>query len=411
MAGCETALLAAPRSVIKELVERGSKAAKVIQKFQKDPETLIATANVGFIISLSLASFLGGLYALSSIAPYFKESTIPIVTEYSNLISVAIVIPILAFVAIVVGELVPKSLVLKFPVPVAMIIAFPFSSLSIIFRPIIYVLRCISNMILKPFKDQTNFSEARVSEEEFKILLEEGTKSGTIDKTEQELITSIFEFNDTTAKEVMIPRTDVVAISIETAREKLVNIVLEEGYSRLPVFSGSIDNIIGIIYTKDLISLLEHRDIIVLHDIIRPAYFVPEVKKISQLMRDLQQQHIHMAIVVDEFGGTEGIITMEDILEEIVGEIHDEYDEVLKEIETSADGTVLVNARMNVKDFNEKFVANIPEDDEYETISGFLHKLTGKIPELNEEIHFMNLTFFIVKKSQRRIRQVKVVRE
>ncbi|MBU2636791.1 MAG: hypothetical protein KJ963_06880, partial [Bacteroidetes bacterium] len=119
----------------------------------------------------------------------------------------------------------------------------------------------------------------------------------------------------------------------------------------------------------------------------------------------------HIAIVVDEFGGTEGIITMEDILEEIVGEIHDEYDEELKEIETSADGTVLVNARINIKDFNEKFNANIPEDDEYETISGFLHKLTGKIPELNEEIHYMDLTFVIVKKSQRRIRQVKVVRE
>ncbi|MDI6778832.1 MAG: hemolysin family protein [Bacteroidota bacterium] len=411
MAGCETALLAAPRSVIKELVERGSKSAKIIQKFQKDPENLIATANVGFIISLSLASFLGGLYALNSIAPYFKASTIPMISEYSSFISVAIVIPILAFIAIVVGELVPKSLVLKLPVSVAMTIAYPFSWLSIIFRPIIFLLRGISNAILKPFKDQTSFSEARVSEEEFKILLEEGTKSGTIDKTEQELITSIFEFTDTTAKEVMIPRTDVVAVSIDTPREKLVNIVLEEGYSRLPVYSGSIDNIIGIIYTKDLISLLEHRDIILLQDIIRPAYFVPEAKKISKLMRELQQQKIHIAIVVDEFGGTEGIITMEDILEEIVGEIHDEYDEELKEIETSADGTVLVNARINIKDFNEKFNANIPEDDEYETISGFLHKLTGKIPELNEEIHYMDLTFVIVKKSQRRIRQVKVVRE
>jgi putative hemolysin len=411
MAGCETALLAAPRSVIKELVERGSKSAKIIQKFQKDPENLIATANVGFIISLSLASFLGGLYALNSIAPYFKASTIPMISEYSSFISVSIVIPILAFIAIVVGELVPKSLVLKLPVPVAMTIAYPFSWLSIIFRPIIFLLRGISNAILKPFKDQTSFSEARVSEEEFKILLEEGTKSGTIDKTEQELITSIFEFTDTTAKEVMIPRTDVVAVSIDTPREKLVNIVLEEGYSRLPVYSGSIDNIIGIIYTKDLISLLEHRDIILLQDIIRPAYFVPEAKKISKLMRELQQKKIHIAIVVDEFGGTEGIITMEDILEEIVGEIHDEYDEELKEIETSADGTVLVNARININDFNEKFNANIPEDDEYETISGFLHKLTGKIPELNEEIHYMDLTFVIVKKSQRRIRQVKVVRE
>jgi len=178
----------------------------------------------------------------------------------------------------------------------------------------------------------------------------------------------------------------------------------------LPVYVGTIDNIVGVIYTKDLITLLEHRDLIVLQDIIRPAYFVPDTKKISQLMREFQQKKIHLAIVVDEFGGTEGIITMEDILEEIVGEIHDEYDEVLKEVETAADGAFLVNARLSIREFNERFGCKIPEDSGFDTIGGFLYSLTGRIPELNETIEHEGLSFTVISKSERRMRQIKVRR-
>jgi CBS domain containing-hemolysin-like protein len=276
------------------------------------------------------------------------------------------------------------------------------------FKYPVKLLTLASNIFLAPFKDKTTFMESRISEEEFKLILEEGTKSGVIDKTEHELIESIFEFTDTTAKEVMIPRPDVVALNINTPREKMVKIVLEEGYSRMPVYKDTIDNIIGVVYTKDLLGLLEYRDIIILQDIIRPALFIPETKRISQLMRELQQKKQHMAVVIDEFGGTEGIVTMEDILEEIVGEIHDEYDEELKDVESSADETFLVNARMSVKDFNERFLTSVPEADEYDTLSGFLNKLAGRIPDLNEELKTESLSFTIVKKSQRRIRQVKV---
>lgn len=411
LAASESALLSAPKSSIKNLVDKGNKAAKIIQDFQKNPELIIATTNVGFIISLIAASFLTGLMALSDFAPFLSTFDVNILQEYSNIISIAIGVILLASATIMFSELIPKSLALKFPTPTAIAIAYPFLWLSKILKPIVLVLRGLSNLILYQFKDKTSFSEARVSEEEFKLLLEEGRKTGTIDKTEQELITSIFEFTDTTAKEVMIPRTDVIAVNIETKREKLINIVLEEGYSRLPVYSGSIDNILGIVYTKDLISLLEHRDIILLYDILRPAYFIPETKKISQLMRELQQNKIHMAIVIDEFGGTEGIITMEDILEEIVGEIQDEYDEEIKEVESTGDGSFFVNARINIAEFNEKFKIDIPESNEYDTISGFLHKVTGRIPELNEEINYQDLHFTIVKKSQRRIRLVKVTRD
>lgn len=407
---CEISILSFPRSILKDLLESKNRAAELIKKLQEDPENVIAASNVGFIVSLSIAAFLSGLFSLEKFSPILESSDIAIFRVYADLISVIIFIPVLSFIAIIVSELIPKSLALKFPNQIGKTIVIPFYYYIILVKPIIILLRNVANLILKPFRDKTNFSEARVSEEEFKILLEEGRKSGTIDKTEQELINSIFEFTDTIAKEVMIPRTDVVAIDINTPREKLIHIVLEEGYSRLPVYSGSIDNIIGIVYTKDLIGLLEHRNIIVLHDIIRPAYFVPETKKISVLLRELQQQKLHMAIVIDEFGGTEGIVTLEDIIEEIVGEIHDEYDEEIKEIESSPDGSFLVNARISIRDFNEKFNSDIPENPDYETLSGFIHKISGKIPEMGEEITYRNFKFGIIKKSQRRIRQVKVTK-
>jgi putative hemolysin len=252
--------------------------------------------------------------------------------------------------------------------------------------------------------------KTKFSEEDLKQVLEASTISGAIDKAEHELIKSILEFTDTTVKEIMVPRPDVVALNIEMPREVLVRKVIEEGYSRLPVFRESIDNIIGIIYSKDLLSLLEHRDLILLQDIIRPAFFVPESKKISQLLREFQQKKAHLAIVTDEYGGMEGIITIEDVVEEIVGEIHDEYDEVSKAAEPAKDGSVIVDARLSVSEFNRQFSAGLPEAPEYETLAGFVQKILGRLPEAGEGVSYDNFQFTIVSKTARRIRQVRVSR-
>jgi CBS domain containing-hemolysin-like protein len=249
-----------------------------------------------------------------------------------------------------------------------------------------------------------------LSEDEFKQVLEASTQSGAIDKTEHELIKSILEFTDTTVREIMVPRPDIVALDIAMPQSELIHRVIDQGYSRLPVYKGDLDHIIGVVYSKDLLSLIEHKDVIVLQDIIRPAYFVPESKKISQLLREFQQNKIHLGIVVDEFGGTEGLVTMEDIIEEIVGEIHDEYDEVQKAVEQVADDSVVIDATMNIDEFNRQFGAAVPESSDYETIAGFLQKTTGRLPELNEEIRYGDLMFTILSKRGRRIRQVKVKR-
>lgn len=266
------------------------------------------------------------------------------------------------------------------------------------------------NTLLKDALVKFGLLKARLSEDELKQVLEASTISGAIDKAEHELIKSILEFTDTTVKEIMIPRPDVVALNIEMPREVLVRKVIDEGYSRLPVYRETIDNIIGIIYSKDLLSLLEHRDLILLQDIIRPAYFVPESKKISQLLREFQQKKAHLAIVSDEYGGMEGIITIEDIMEEIVGEIHDEYDEVSKAAEPSRDGSVVVDARISVSDFNAQNAAEVPEAPEYETLAGFIQKFLGRLPEIGETISYNELQFTILSKTARRIKQVRVLR-
>ncbi len=224
------------------------------------------------------------------------------------------------------------------------------------------------------------------------------------------LLKNIFEFDDKTVREIMVPRTKVVALDINAPREKVIKVVLNEGYSRLPVYKDTIDNIIGVVYAKDLINYIEEPNLFVLYDLLRPAYFVPETKKISELLRELQKNKIHMAIVVDEFGGFSGIVTLEDILEEIVGEIHDEYDKVEKNYEVLSDGSIIVDAGMLVSDFNRKFGEDIPEGTDYESIGGFVSKLAGRIPSEGEKIKFKNVIFEVLKKSKRKIIELKITK-
>lgn len=225
------------------------------------------------------------------------------------------------------------------------------------------------------------------------------------------LIKNVLKFNDKTVKEIMVPRTKVVALDINAPREKVIKVVLNEGYSRLPVYKDTIDNIVGVIYAKDLINYIEEPNLFILYDLLRPAYFVPETKKISELLRELQKNKVHMAIVVDEFGGFEGIVTLEDILEEIVGEIHDEYDKVEESFKVLDNGAIIVDAGMLVGDFNRRFGEYIPESAEYESIGGFVAKLFGRIPNEGEKINFKGLAFEVLKKSKRRVVEVRVTKE
>jgi CBS domain containing-hemolysin-like protein len=326
-------------------------------------------------------------------------------------ISISASFGLLTFMHIVIGELAPKSVAIRYPESTTFTVAIPLRLFYRVFQPLIYILNTTANFFLRSIGiPPASTKELLHSPEELELIVREGARSGIIDETEKELITSIFNFTETLAKEIMVPRTDMVAINDTISREALIRIVTEEGYSRMPVFRGTVDNIIGIIHTKDLLNLVEHRDLIVLEDVIRPAHFVPGTIRISMLLRELQQRKMTMAIVVDEFGGTLGLVTIEDILEEIVGEIHDEYDEVAREFEPVPGDATLVDARVPIRDFNEQFGSAIPDDGEYDTVGGFIFKISGRIPENQEVIQYRDLQFTVTKKGQRRIRQVKVRR-
>ncbi|MBR9979302.1 MAG: HlyC/CorC family transporter [Bacteroidetes bacterium] len=268
----------------------------------------------------------------------------------------------------------------------------------------------IANLLLRPFRGAASFRETVTTEENLKDILEVGAKTGLLDSTEHELIGSILQFTETTAREIMIPRTDIVGVDIHMTPTEILALILEEGFTRLPVYEESLDNILGVLYAKDMLSIIEHPKLIILEDIVRPAFIVPETKPISELLREFQLKRLHMAIVVDEFGGTEGIITMEDILEEIVGEIRDEYDEEEAPFSMLRDGAIEVAAIVNISDFNAFAPFSIPESEDYDTIGGFVTKQFGRIPAVGESILYGQTTVDILEAEDRRVLRVRLSR-
>jgi CBS domain containing-hemolysin-like protein len=245
--------------------------------------------------------------------------------------------------------------------------------------------------------------------EELEKLLAAQAAKATVDKSAPQLIRSIFELSDKTCRDVMVPRTEVVAVDITTAPDEILRILAEENHSRMPVYREDVDHIVGILHVRDLIPMMQHPELIVLSDTIRPAQFVPWVKPIGDLLREMQRQKIHMAMVVDEYGGFMGIVTLEDILREIVGDIGDEFDVEVKQVEKQADGTFLVDASMHTVDFAVAFGFALPEG-EYETLGGFLSSLAGSIPEVGERFSFNGWQFIVHAKEGPRIDRVRLMK-
>lgn len=319
---------------------------------------------------------------------------------------------LITFITVAFGELAPKMIAIQYPLQISMWLSFPLKIIYTIFKPMIIVLNISANgfirlMGLKPITKE----DIHHSEREIRYLISEGRKTGVIDSTEHQLIEKIFDFNDKLARDIMVSRNNIVAINIDDTRDAIIQKVIDEGYSRVPVYKDSIDNIIGIIYSKDLISAAEFRELIVLTDILRPVYFVPETKQIGEILKDFQKKRIHLGIVVNEHGNVEGLITLEDIIEEIVGEIEDEYDIDTRNVQKDKLGIFLVNPIISIEEFNQKFKSDIPIDnDDYHTLSGFLQKVTGHVPEIYERVDYKEFVFTIMKKSGNRLLQVKVQR-
>ena len=405
----EFAIVKVRTTQIQPLADKNNKRAKITVKILANLDAYLSASQVGITMtSLGLGWVCEPVTAklLSPIFIWFgmtNEQTI-------HTLSIIVGFIFLTFLHISLGEQAPKMLAIKSPKSVSLIVAIPLNLFYITFKPIVWMLNHAANFILRLISiQQVPYSERINSEEELRLLISEGRKSGAIDQTEHQLIEKIFEFNDKQASEIMVPRNHMIAINLEDSREEIFQKVTEEGFSRIPVYKETIDNIVGIIYTKDLISASEHRELIALMDIIRPAFFVSSTKQIGNLLKEMQRNKVHMAIVVDEYGGVEGLVTIEDIIEEIVGEIQDEYDvDETQEVVSEKSGVYLVNPIISIENFNTRFKTNLPEDPDYQTLNGFLQKVTGHIPEVYERIDFKGMSFVITKKSGNRIMQVRV---
>ncbi len=405
----EFAIVKVRTTQIQPLADKNNKRAKITVKILSNLDAYLSASQVGITMTSLGLGWVGEPVTAKLLSPIFtwfgmtNEQTI-------HTLSIIIGFIFLTFLHISLGEQAPKMLAIKSPKSVSLIIAIPLNLFYITFKPIVWMLNHAANFILRLIGiQQVPDSERINSEEELRLLISEGRKSGAIDQTEHQLIEKIFEFNDKQASEIMVPRNHMIAINLEDSRDEIFQKVTEEGFSRIPVYKETIDNIVGIIYTKDLISASEHRELIALQDIIRPAFFVSSTKQIGNLLKDMQRNKVHMAVVVDEYGGVEGLVTIEDIIEEIVGEIQDEYDvDETQEVVSEKSGVYLVNPIISIENFNSKFKTSLPEDPDYQTLNGFLQKVTGHIPEVYERIDFKGMSFVITKKSGNRIMQVRV---
>jgi CBS domain containing-hemolysin-like protein len=390
--------------------EKDSISKRNLLHIKDNLDRYVSTAQVG----ITFVNILLGVIGEDTFGRFFHPvfNYLGLGVNLSNTLASIIGILIITFITVAFSEQAPKMIAIQYPMQISVWLSLPIKIFYAVFKPLVLFINFSANSFIKMLGLKTVTKDDIIgSEEEIRYLISEGRKSGIIDSTEHQLIEKIFDFNDKLARDIMVPKNNIIALNIYASREAIVQTVIEEGFSRIPVYKDSIDNIIGIVYSKDFISATEHRELIVLSDILRPAYFVPEIKQIGEILKDFQKKHLHMGIVVNEHGNVEGLITLEDIMEEIVGEIEDEYDIETRDVQKDKLGIYLVNPLIGISDFNVKFNSDIPVDnDDYHTLSGFLQKVTGHVPEIFERIDYKGIIFTITKKAGNRLLQVKVQR-
>lgn len=330
-------------------------------------------------------------------------------------ISLVLSFLIITILHIVFGELIPKSIAIRKAEPTAMVIAYPLRIFTLIFKPFIWLMNSMSDSFLRLINIPPATDSDIHSTEELQLLVKQSADSGQIEEENYEIIKNAFDFTDHSAKQIMVPRQNILSIDIESSIEEIINTIMESGYSRIPVYENSIDNIIGVLYTKEIIRQyikrtgnISHTD---LRELMREAFFVVGSKKISDLLKIFQLKKQHMAIVIDEFGGTEGIITLEDILEELVGEIQDEEDDEDKVVENVSENTFWVQATQPLEEINEHLPAELPlsEEGDYNTLAGFILYKLEDIPEENQEFDILNYHFKILRMQNKSVELVELV--
>ena len=407
-AASEIAFISLNDAKIEKQAKEGNKKAKQIEKMLKEPSKFLATIQIG----ITLAGFLSSAFASETFADMLApvlNSLIPAISiSVWKSISIIIITIILSFFTLVFGELVPKRLAMKHYEKISFATIGVIKAISTITAPFVKLLTVVTNAISRIFGVGEN-EEETITEEEIKMMVNQGEEKGTIKEEEKELINNVFEFNDITVSEIMRHRKDVFAVDISISNEELLEELskVEYRYSRIPVYDETIDEIKGILYVKDVLKNINKKSFRV-KNVVKEAYFISQNRLINEVFKELQKNKMQIAIIVDEYGGTAGLITMEDILEELVGDIYDEYDKEEKEYEKIDENTYILAGSLPIYDVNKLLNAGIPEGD-YDTISGFLQEELGRIPEEEEKpvIETEKVTYKIEEYEDKRILKVK----
>jgi putative hemolysin len=408
LAGAEIAVVTLRRARIAELAEDGHGGARAVLALRRDPERFLATVQVGITVIGAAAAAFGGASIARKIEPALARITW--LEEHAEGVALAAVVAGVSYLSVVIGELVPKSLALRGAERYALLIGRPLLGLSWAARPLVWVLSASANVLLRPFGDKTTFTETRHSAHELQELVEEASAAGTIPPEAGEIASRALELPDLKAVDVMVPRQSVVMLSRGASREELRQTLLEHKFSRLPIYDGNVDNVVGYITAKDVLALAWERHLIALEDLIREPYFVPETKSVVELMNDMRAQHRPFAVVVDEHGGMSGIVTMEDLVEELVGEIFSEHTRrAPSAIAKQPDGSTIVGGMTPVRELNRALDLDLPDEGDYSTIAGLCLAVAGRVPKTGESFSLSSgITLEIVDASQRRIRAVRI---
>ena len=408
-AATEIAFISLNDAKIEKQAKEGNKKAKQIKKMLREPSKFLATIQIG----ITLAGFLSSAFAADAFADDLApalENLMPLGLAVWRNISIILITIILSYFSLIFGELVPKRLAMRNSEKIAFGTIGIIRAISIITAPFVKLLTASTNGISKLF-GITGTDEETVTEEEIRMMVDVGEEKGSIKEEEKELINNVFEFNDKVVSEIMIHRKDIYAIDINSDIDNILKELDEYKYSRIPVYEENIDNIVGMLFIKDLLANVKKKDKVKISKIIREPYFVSENKQIDELFRDLQKNKHQLAIVLDEYGGTAGLVTMEDIIEELVGNIFDEYDDEEKEFEKIDDNTFLISGSVSIHDLRKILGVEIPEG-EYDTLSGYLIELLGRIPSDDEKpvIETKRVTYKIEDYEEKRILWVKACR-
>ncbi len=378
-AGAEIAIIALRKTRLAQLVDEGRASARAVKRLRDEPERFLATVQVGITVVSATAAAFGGAAVASRLAPAIAR--IPPLEPWADQIALAIVVAAVSFLSLVLGELVPKSIALRASERYALLVARPLLGLSGLARPIVWLLTQASNLVLRPLGDRTTFSESRLSVEEIEQLVDEAGKVGALDQPTAEIASRALAFRDLTAGDVMVPRSRVVALPRDAPPEELKRLLLEEGRARMPVYEGTLDNIVGYVMAKDLAAMAWERQLIVLDDLLRPVHFVPATARAVQVLREMQRRRTQIAVVVDEHGGVAGLLTLEDLLEELVGDILGEQEQPVALFQREADGSALVRGDAPLREVNRALALDLPEGEGFSTVAGLCIALAGAVPQ------------------------------